>query len=152
MSASVQPTRSLARSFPTASVSRAAAAALVDAALAAAAEAGFEAAVAVADATGALRAFARSDGAPFLTAEVAVDKAWTAASSGRPTHVWNMYVGDPKVAPLAYHPRLLAIAGGYPLLDAGRLVGGIGISGGSYQQDQDAAERAMRVLGFPVPD
>ena len=141
-----------ARSFPTASVSRAASSALVEAALAAAAEVGFEAAVAVADATGALRAFARSDGAPFLTADVAVDKAWTAASYGYPTHVWNAYVADPEVAPLAHHPRLMAVGGGHPLVDGGRLVGGIGISGGNVHQDRDAAERAMRALGFPVPD
>ena len=141
-----------ARSFRTASVTRAAASALVEATLAAAAEIGFEAAVAVVDATGALRAFARGDGAPFLAADVAVDKAWTAASYGYPTHVWNAYVADPAVAPLAGHPRLLAVGGGYPLLDDGRLVGGVGVSGGNVQHDRDAAERALRAVGFPIAE
>ncbi len=142
----------LNKTIATASVSREAAAALIEAALEAARDLGFEAAVAVADATGTLRAFERADGAPFLTAEVAIDKAWTAASYGYPTHVWNAYVADSKVAPLAKVSRLMAVGGGYPLTDGGKLVGGIGISGGSYAQDQEAAERALRRLSFPVPD
>lgn len=139
------------KSFPTASVTSAAAASLIEAALAAAIEIGFEPAVAITDATGAIKAFKRTDAAPFLTAEVAVAKAWTAASYGYPTHVWNSYVSDPKVAPMAHLPRMMAVAGGYPLLDEGKLIGGIGISGGSYQQDQDAAEAALRSLGFSIP-
>ena len=141
----------LPRSFATASVSRDAAAALVEAALAAARELGFEAAVAVTDATGVLRAFERHDGAPFLTAEVAIDKAWTAASYGYPTHVWNAYVADPKVAPLANLPRMMPVGGGHPLLDGGKLVGGVGVSGGNADQDRQAAELAMAKIGFPVP-
>jgi uncharacterized protein GlcG (DUF336 family) len=134
-----------------ASVSRGAAAALIEAALAAARDIGIEVAVAITDATGNLRAFERTDGAPFLTVDVAIDKAWTASSYGYPTHVWNDYVtGDVKVAPLAYHPRLLAVGGGYPILIDGKLIGGIGISGGNYQQDQEAAVAALRQLGFEV--
>ncbi len=169
-----------AKSFPTAAVTREAAQALIAAALTAAKSIapspavrgllasaamavttataagpamsiGIEAAVAVTDATGALKAFERTDGAPFLAAEVAINKAWTAASYGYPTHVWNAYVADPNVAPLAYLPRMMAVGGGYPLVDDGKLVGGIGISGGNVQQDQDAAEAALRALGFDVP-
>ncbi len=104
-----------ARSIPLAAVSREAAAALIDAALAAAGELGI--AAAVTDGTGSLRASERTDGAVFLTTDVAIDKAWTAASYGYPTHVWNQYLADPKVAPLASHPRLLAVCGGYPILE-----------------------------------
>ena len=145
------PSSDIPRSFATASVSREAAAALVEAGLAAARELGFEAAVAVTDATGTLRAFERHDGAPLLTAEVAIDKAWTASSYGYPTHVWNAYVADPKVAPLANLPRMMPVGGGHPLLDGGKLVGGVGISGGNADQDQQAAELAMQKVGFPVP-
>lgn len=89
---------------PTATVTRAAAAQLVAAALRTAEELGFPAAVAVTDPGGHLVAFERMDGAPFLAAEVAVGKAWTAASYGTTTHDWNTYVRDPHVAPLAHHP------------------------------------------------
>ena len=71
---------------------------------------------------------------------------------GYPTHVWNDYVSnDPKVTPLAYRPRMVAVGGGYPILENGKLIGGIGISGGNYQQDQDACVAALRKLGFELP-
>ena len=141
-----------AKSIPAANINRSTAAALVEASIAAAVEIGIEATVAVTDATGYLRAFERTDGAPFLTVDVAIDKAWTAASFGFATHVWNDYVrSDPKVAPLAYRPRMVAVGGGYPIMEDGKLIGGIGISGGTYQQDQEAAEKALRKLGFEVP-
>ena len=109
-------------SYPTASIDRAAARTLVDAARAVAARIGIEVAVAVTDSAGNLKAFERTDGAPFLTADVAIDKAWTAASYGYPTHVWNAYItGDPKVAQLAHRPRLVAVGGGYPVNEDGKL-------------------------------
>jgi len=136
-------------SYPTASIDRAAARTLVDAAHAAAARIGIKVAVAVTDSAGNLKAFERADGAPFLTAEVAIDKAWTAASYGYPTHVWNAYItGDPKVAQLAHRPRLVAVGGGYPVNEDGKLIGGIGISGGTYQQDQDIAVAALESIGL----
>jgi len=109
---------------------------------------GFAATVAITDAGGHLRAFERADAAPFLTADVAVDKAWTAASFGMATHDWNGYMAEPTVAPLAHHPRLMALGGGVPLFHEGRLAGGIGISGGSSLQDHEAAEEALRRSGW----
>lgn len=136
--------------IPTATVSSASSDALLKAALQAATDLNFEAAVAVVDSGGALKGFARSDGAAFLTAEVAINKAWTAGAYGYPTNVWNDYIADPKVAPIANLPRMMPVGGGYPLLHEGRLVGGIGISGGSHQQDQDACIAAVRQLGFEI--
>lgn len=46
----------------------------------------------------------------------------------------------------------MPMGGGHPLLDDGKLVGGIGISGGNAEQDQQAAEIAMQKVGFAVPD
>ena len=140
------------KSYPTASITRAAAVALVDAALAASEEIGIEVSIAVTDAAGNLKAFERMDGALFLTGDVATDKAWTAASYGVATHVWNALVkSDAHVAEVARRPRLVAAGGGYPIRENGSLVGGIGISGGNYAQDQQAAEAALKSLGFEVP-
>ncbi|MEU7163891.1 heme-binding protein [Streptomyces morookaense] len=133
------------------SITRAAAGALIAAVHAAAARIGFEAAVAVTDAGGHLKAFDRADDTPFLTAEVAVDKAWTAASFRTATHVWNAYLTDQQIAPLAHHPRLMAVGGGYPIVAGGRCIGGLGISGGTYEQDRQAAEAALSSLGFDLP-
>ncbi len=141
-----------ARSYPAASITRAAAAALVEAAREAVGRIGIEVAIAVTDSAGHLKHFERTDGAPFLTADVATGKAWTAASYGIATHVWNAYLtGEPKVAQLAHIPRLMAVGGGYPIKDGGAVIGGIGVSGGTYQQDQDIAEAALKALGFELP-
>ena len=138
------------KAIPAASVTCAAANALIEAAMQASRDIGFDAAVAVTDATGNLRAFQRADGAPFFTAEVAVSKAWTAASCGIATHVWNDYIADPKLAPLANVQKLMAVGGGLPLFHEGKLIGGIGVSGGSHEQDRQAAGTALGRLGFDV--
>ncbi|MFS2105876.1 GlcG/HbpS family heme-binding protein [Ralstonia sp. Ralssp135] len=133
---------------PTATISLEAAQALLAEARGACAARGFAATIAITDAGGHLRAFERADAAPFLTADVAINKAWTAASFGMATHQWNQYMAEPAVAPLAHHPRLMPVGGGVPIIYEGRLVGGIGISGGSAAQDHEAAEEALRKAGF----
>jgi uncharacterized protein GlcG (DUF336 family) len=140
----------IVKAIPMASVTCEAANALIEAALKASRDMGFDAAVAVVDATGNLRAFQRADGAPFLAAEVSVNKAWTAASCGIATHVWNDYIADPKLAPLANIQKLMAVGGGFPLFHDGKLIGGIGVSGGSHEQDRQAAGTALGSLGFEI--
>lgn len=141
-----------AKSYPAASITRAAATTLVDAAREAAGKMGVEVAIAVTDGAGNLKMFERTDGAPFLTADVVVGKAWTASSYGIATHVWNAYLtGDPKVTQPAHVPRLVAGGGGYPVKEGSKVVGGIGVSGRTHQQDQDIAEAALKALGFDLP-
>jgi uncharacterized protein GlcG (DUF336 family) len=96
------------------------------------------------------RAFQRADGAPFFAAEVAVSKAWTAASCGIATHIWNDYIADPKLAPLTNVNKLMAVGGGLPLFQDGKLIGGIGVSGGSHEQDREAATSALVCVGFEI--
>ncbi len=139
------------RSMYAASVTRAVAVALIDAACAAAADIGVEMAIAVTDAAGHLKAFESMDNTPFLANDVAVDKAWTAASYRQTTHVWNAYIQDPTVAQLAHRPRVVAVGGGYPLIEDGKVIGGLGLSGGNVEQDQQAAEIALKALEFDIP-
>lgn len=106
--------------------------------------------VAIMDAGGHLQAFARHDGTAFLTVDIAIDKAWTACSFGQPTHVWNQLVQNPHMAPLASRPHLVAVGGGCPIFAGGQLIGGIGVSGGTYEQDRALAEKALNSLGFEV--
>ncbi|WP_241499282.1 GlcG/HbpS family heme-binding protein [Chromobacterium sphagni] len=133
-----------------ASITREAALLLSEAAREAAANLGIEVAIAVSDAAGHLKAFERADRAPFLTAEVAIDKAWTAASFGVGTHVWNQILDNSQVAQLAHRPRLVAVGGGYPILLDGAVVGGIGVSGGNALQDQQVCETALSAAGFAL--
>jgi len=132
----------------TASITRDSALALIVAARQAATDIGIEVAVAVTDAGGHLTAFERADKTPFLAAEVAVNKAWTAASFGLSTLVWNQVVAQPATAPLAQHPRVMAVGGGVPVFVNGLLVAAIGISGGNAQQDHDIAVEAIKAIGL----
>jgi uncharacterized protein GlcG (DUF336 family) len=133
-----------------ASITRDSALALAIAARDAATRIGLNLAIAVTDDGGHLIAFERADATPFLAAEVAVNKAWTAASFGLDTMVWNQVVAQPATAPLANHPRVMPVGGGVPIVVGGRVVGGIGISGGTAQQDHDVAAAALKAAGFEV--
>ena len=123
---------------------------LVEAALTASRAEGITMAVAVTDASGELKAFASMDDTPLLANSVAVDKAWTAAAFRLPTDTWAKIIADPAVAQLAHRPRLVAVGGGYPIISDGRIVGGLGLSGGTADQDAHAAETALRGVGFTV--
>jgi uncharacterized protein GlcG (DUF336 family) len=43
---------------------------------------------------------------------------------------------------------MVAVGGGYPTLEGGKLIGGVGISGGTYQQDQDACVEALEKISY----
>jgi uncharacterized protein GlcG (DUF336 family) len=140
----------VSRVVPAANISHEASVSLLAAALTAVRESKFQASVAIVDAGGALRGFARTDGASAMTADVAIGKAWTAATSGYPTHVWNQIVTDPKFSPLTQLPGMMAVSGGHPIIDNGRVVGAIGVSGGQNDQDLNVAVTALHAAGFPA--
>lgn len=126
-----------------------AARAVVDAALTAAERAGLPCAVAVADAAGQLVWFARMDGAPVITVQVATDKAYTAAGFGLSTAAWHEMIRDD--APLALGApsqidRLVTFGGGIPITASGQVVGGIGVCGGHWSDDVAIAEAGLAVL------
>lgn len=133
-----------------ASITREGALALIEAARKASQDIGIEIAIAVTDAGGHLMAFERSNAAPFLTSTVAIDKAWTAASFGLDTMVWNEAVSQPATAPLVQHERVMAVGGGVPVIVGGQVAGGLGVSGGTAQQDHDVAVAALKAYGFGV--
>ncbi|HWP63083.1 MAG TPA: heme-binding protein, partial [Candidatus Binatia bacterium] len=110
-------------------ISLAAAERAVRAAVERATELGVAVVVAVADAAGELKAYARMDGAPLLSVRIAQDKAWTAAAFGLPTDAWWGLVKDepPLLHGIVKTDRLIIFAGGLPLVVEGRVVGGIGV-------------------------
>lgn len=140
----------IGKTYSTTNITVAAARELIAEARAATAELGIKVSIAVTDAAGHLAAFEREDGAPLLSIDVAIDKAWTVSGFGLGTHVWNDILGDAKVAQLAHRPRLVSVGGGCAIVHDGTVIGGIGISGGNALQDQQAAEKALRTLGFDV--
>jgi uncharacterized protein GlcG (DUF336 family) len=113
--------------------------AIVASVRAAAARAGIPAALAVCDRAGNLVAFARMDGAPLGASELAVNKAHTAV-------LWEMPSGElqrstqPGGADWGLNSsaggRIVVYAGGVPVHVDGALVGAVGMSGGTGEQDE----------------
>lgn len=99
--------------------------------------------MAVADSGGNTVAFGRMDGAPLMSAGIAQDKAYTVtAFNGLPTHSWyDMIADEPALLHGIVHTeRLVIFAGGVPVRVGGELVGAVGVSGGTAEQDRAVAE------------
>ncbi|MCU1605236.1 MAG: hypothetical protein JWP46_1701 [Modestobacter sp.] len=105
--------------------------------------------VCVVDESGVQKAFARMDGAPLLSVQVAQDKAYTAAGFSMPTDGWFDFIKEDEPlrlgAPTGIE-RLVVFGGGYPITVDGAVVGGVGVSGGHYSQDMAVAQAGLRAL------
>ncbi len=102
---------------------------------------------AVVDEGGHVIAFERRDGAPAATADIAIDKAWTAVTmkaSGRILEVitrgqgWRLNV--------KHKGRLTIIPGAIPIIAHGRIIGGVGHSGGSAEDDLKIAQAGWAAI------
>ena len=119
---------------------------VVEAARAKADEIGVPMDIAVVDAGNNLTAFARMDNAWLGSIDIAQNKAYTARS-------FDMSTKD--LAPLAQPNQplygieasndgnLIVFAGGIPLTDGDAVIGAIGVSGGSVEQDHEVAEAGV---------
>ncbi len=118
----------------------------VRAAIDKAVELGVNVSAAIVDTRGVQIASLHMPGASLHSIEVALDKAYTAASFGFPTRDWrdvlNTY--SPHLqAGIIQRPRLVVFGGGIPFLLNGERVGAIGVSGASEQQDEICAAAAL---------
>ena len=122
---------------------------ITEAARAHAAGLGTPVTITVVDGGGNVRTQTRMDGARFGTLNVSANKAFTAAAFGAPAKVLTDLVQPG--APLfgfadAMGGRFVSFAGGVPLVREDEVVGAIGISGGSVDQDQAIAEAGVAAL------
>lgn len=116
-----------------------------------AAEAGISVNIAVTDSAGNLAAFLRMPGAFLHSIEIAIDKAFTAAGFGMATSAWTgaLATHSPAVrAGLPMRPRMVCFGGGLPIRHEGRLIGGIGVSGGSELEDEACARAGLAAIGL----
>ncbi|MFI8204517.1 heme-binding protein [Streptomyces sp. NPDC085937] len=123
--------------------------ALVTAAVKAAEAAGITVSVTVLDAGGHLLAFRRDDRAVLISGETSTRKAYTALQLDAPTADLVDAVqpgGLFHTLPTALDRPLLFIAGGVPVRRDGRLIGSIGVGGGSPEQDHGVATTAVQAL------
>lgn len=116
----------------------------VNVALSEAAKLGVKISVAVVNPDLSLVAFARGDGATPHSVETSRRKANTAASTGRPTGWMNSDLAV--TLPMGTGNLLTNIPGGVPLKFDGVLAGGMGIAGGTVEQDAAVAAAALKEL------
>lgn len=107
---------------------------------------GWKEAIAVVDPHGELVAFARMDGTQYSATTIAPNKARTAARFRRDTRIFyeRYQTGHPDAATL--DPLLTASPGGLPLVENGMLVGAIGCSGGTGDQDDLICKAVLALL------
>jgi glc operon protein GlcG len=106
-------------------------------------------AIAVADAHGELIAFARMDGVPLPSVAIAMNKAWTAARTGKPTQEIGEKVRHPqKGHDIAYYgdPRFVGWGGGIPVRKDGEVAGAVAVSGLSSKEDSDLASLGAELI------
>lgn len=118
------------------------------AALAHARQNGWTMAVAVTDAGGALVYFERMDETQIASSVICVNKARSAALFKRPTKALQdaLAAGGEGLRILGLEGAV-PVEGGLPLLQDGRIVGAIGLSGGMSAQDGQCAAAGAAVLG-----
>jgi glc operon protein GlcG len=125
---------------------------LIDAGIDEAAARGLSLSFAVVDAGGHLVAAARMDDADWITPEVALGKAWTAAAFRAPSDAQGQKAKD-LVAfagsiSAATHGRYTPQIGGLPIVLDGEPAGGMGASGATGQEDEAVVRAALEaVLG-----
>ena len=124
--------------------------AAVVAALAKAGELGIRINAAVTDGSGVLVAFLRMPGAFLHSVDIAIDKAYSAAGFGFATTEWAGIFKNNEALRLGMpvRPRNVVFGGGLPIREGGVLIGGIGVSGGSAEQDEECARAGLAVLGL----
>ena len=106
--------------------------------------------VAVVDAGGVLRAFARMDGAEIAGEALAVDKAYTAVAHRTPTAELGALAqpgGELFGLQANGRGRYVVFGGGLPVTDGdGGVVGAVGVSGAAVAEDVACAEAARAAL------
>ena len=98
------------------------------------------------DSGGNLTLLQRMDGALLGSIEVSAGKAYTANAFKMPTHVLgeaSKESGSLYAIENAAPGKIILFGGGFPYIYEGQVVGGIGVSGGTVEQDMDIVQYAM---------
>jgi len=102
---------------------------------------------AVVDSGGNLVAFQRMDGAQLASIQIAEKKARAAVTFRRDTKVFEDGMQLDHLEFLLTFDGLVASRGGIPLIVQGKIVGGLGCSGGTSSQDEVVCRAAAAVIG-----
>ena len=101
--------------------------------------------IAIVDAGGHLIYLERFDRAQFGSIDVAVHKARCSVAYKRPTKAFEDAVSSGKIN-LLNLDDICAVEGGLPIIQGGKIIGAIGVSGGTTQEDGQIATAGIRAL------
>jgi glc operon protein GlcG len=105
--------------------------------------------IAITDASGEIVGFLSCEGAPVIAATTARQKAFTAVRTGMATQEWKSYTDSIPADEQKIIDKIegyIAADGGFPIIEDGLVLGGIGISGADQQRDADVARVAIEAL------
>ena len=100
--------------------------------------------VSVVDKGGNLVLFKRTDGAIIASIDVSMKKAYTALLLNSPTSKVDLveFPGLDRI----FKEKLVTFGGGYPIVYEGRLIGALGVSGGSSVDDDEIARKTVESI------
>ncbi len=117
---------------------------IINHAIAAAKEQGFAMSIAVSDDSGHLVHFVRMDGCFKGAVDVAMTKAKTCALFPFPSHVFGEIIDQNTLIGMENtNGGLATFGGGLPIFSEGKLIGAIGVSGGSAMEDLSIAQAGI---------
>lgn len=130
---------------------------ILDAAKAEAERIGVKQTICVADDGGHIIALHRMTGGRLTGVDIATAKAFTAAGHQRATHLFNeppkgpALPGNEAFGISHMHPGKFAIfVGGFPIVHEGQVVGAVGVSGGTGEQDKAVGAAALAAFDAKV--
>jgi len=121
---------------------------MVEAAHAKAEDLGIAVTAAVVDEGGRLIAVGRMDKARPLSLDVAINKAYTAAQFQQPTSQLTAMAQESWFTSLvaSTQGRVMAVGGGLPIEEKVAVIGAVGVSGGTPEQDDECCKAAADVM------
>jgi len=126
---------------------------MAEAAIAKAEQIGVAETVCVVDAGGHPLLIERMDAARITGPQIAWNKAFTAAGHRRSTHLFNQPPGGAALPgneafgiQWSFEGRFATFVGGFPIVVDGAVVGGVGLSGGTGEQDTACGLAALAAL------
>jgi glc operon protein GlcG len=102
--------------------------------------------IAVVDTNGEPVLFERMEGAQIASGAISINKARSAARFRRETRAFFNAYESGHTYPGTLDPTLTASPGGFPLVEGGKLIGGIGCSGGTGEQDAVTCKAAADLV------
>ena len=105
--------------------------------------------VVVVDESGVVKSMTRMDGAPLVSVQTGINKAYAAAAIGMPPDDFYSAIeaDGAAVASFATRPGLALVAGGLPVVVDGQVAGGVGVAGAmTGAEDRSIAEAAVAAV------